>query len=83
MVRSSQFISLVVLGYMDRLVLHALNIYHMSMFMVDEVTILSVFMAPNRSIVTVTVKRSLFSFNLLHSAKSEICLLAEKKTVVS
>ena len=37
MVRSSQFISLVVLGYMNRLdwLCRHLNIYHMSMFMVD------------------------------------------------
>ena len=80
-VRSNQFIPLVFRGYMDRLVLYASkHISYVNVYGRYEVTILGAFMAdPNRSIVTVTVKTSLFSFNLLHSGKSEICLLAIKK----
>ena len=69
---------------MDRLVLHASkHISHVNVYGRYEVTILDAFMAPNRSTVTVTVKTSLFSFNLLHSGKSEICLRAIKKYFLS
>ena len=54
------------------------HISHVNVYGRYEVTILGAFMAPNLSIVTVTGKPGLFSFNLLHSGKSETCLLVIK-----
>ena len=54
------------------------HISHVNVYGRYEVTILGAFMAPNLSIVTVTGKPGLFSFNLLHSGKSETCMLVIK-----